>query len=438
MTLEDDLRTQSRVPLMAASLAALSLLVACSGTTSPDETTGGGADDVELRMTIWSANPDHVAKFETLGEEFAEQSPTVSSVTIESFNLADLDTLLTTQIAAGDPPDVSWLPVESSLQYISAGALVDLRGTIDATPDFDYDDFIPSLLERWVDGDAVFGIPFSTGPLIMYYNKDLYAEAGVKNPEELMAEGSWTWEAFRETSAQLSDALGVPGYVLNDFDFQNWTRLLPYMEAYGASPWDEDAATCTMTSPEMVEAMSIFHGMTFDDGSMPIPGQQADFWGGQAAATSAFLGSSANLGDVDFEWGIAPTPGGPAGDVVATGQASIVALAAGNHTPEAAEFVVFLASKDAMAEYSGYFPPIRESVLTPEILVQNSDVLTEDLVQPLIDGIKTNGHVFPVAENNSAVADALNAALDEYLYQPNIDVAEALANVCVEVDPLLG
>lgn len=424
------MRNRFRVPLALASLSMLVGVAACSGATS-------GADDLELRMTIWSADPDHVALFEKLGDDFAEQNPRVSDVTIESFNLAELDTLLTTQIQAGDPPDVSWLPVESSLEYGRAGALVDLSEAIGETDDFDYDDLIPSLTERWVDGDSVHGIPFSTGPLVMYYNADLYAKAGVKDPAQLIAEDDWTWEAFRKTSKQLHDELDVPAFQLNDFDFKNWTRLLPYMSAYGAAPWNDEATECTMDSAEMVQAMSVFHGMTFDDSSMPVPGQQADFWGGQVGATTAFLGASGNLADVDFEWGLVPTPAGPAGEVVSTGQASIVALAAGKNTEEAAELVTFLGSKDAMEQYSGYFPPIRDSLLTPEILTKNSSVLTPELVQPVIDGIKENGEVFPVSANNAAVANALNSALDQSLYQPDADVQGALTDVCAELAPEL-
>lgn len=426
-------------------------MVACSNGADPEtgatgtQGTGGettsagssGADDVELRMTIWSANPDHVGVFESLGAEFAEQNDRVSSVTIESFNLADLDTLFTTQIAAGNAPDVSWLPVESSAEYIDAGALLDLSGIIADTPDFDFDDFIPSLLERWQVDDAIYGIPFSTGPLIMYYNKDLYAQAGVKDPGQLIEEGNWNWDTFREVSKELHESLDMPAYVLNDFDFKNWTRLLPYLTAYGASPWSDDSTACTLNAPEAVDALSVFHGMTFDDGSMPIPGQQVDFWGGGAAATSAFLGSSANLSEVDFEWGIAPTPGGPAGDVVATGQASIVAFAAGNNTEEAQELVAFLGGKEPMAEYSAFFPPIRESVLTPEVLTANSEVLTPESVVPIIEGIKDNGQVFPVTKSNAKVTDALNSSLDELFYQPGIDVEQALSGVCEAIGPML-
>src|SRR5699024_12435936 len=92
------MRKHSRALLMAASLATVSLVAACMGTSDGDTTEESIGDDVELRMTIWSAAPEHVEMFQSLGDELAEASPRVSSVTIESFNLADLDTLFTTQI----------------------------------------------------------------------------------------------------------------------------------------------------------------------------------------------------------------------------------------------------------------------------------------------------------------------------------------------------
>src|SRR5690625_7503013 len=79
--------------------------------------------------------------------------------------------------------------------------------------------------------------------------------------------------------------------------------------------------------------------MVFEDGSSPVPGQQADFWGGQAGATTAFLGSSSLLEGATFDWDIVRTPGGPAGDVQAVGQSAIVALTAGEHHEAALDFL---------------------------------------------------------------------------------------------------
>lgn len=442
--------TRSFASVGIATAATLAVLAACSSGPAPQDpadTTAGPSEpateeaparsDVHLRMTMWTSNPDQLALFQSIADDFMAQYPAVTDIAFESLTLDQLDTVLTTGIQAGSPPDLSWLPVESSLEYLQAGALVDLAPTLRAAEGYDFDDLVPGLQERWRAGDAQYGVPFSTGPLVTYYNKDLYAQAGVKSPEDLIAEGSWTWEAFRETSKQVTDAVGVPGYVVNDFDYKNWTRLLPILFAYGAAPWDAEATTCTADAPEFVEAVSLFHGMVFEDGSSPVPGQQADFWGGQAAATTAFLSSNALLADATFEWGLVPTPAGPAGDVQALGQAAIVVLAAGENQREATDFLAYLTNAENATKLAQFWPPARASLLEPDVLVGSSTILTEELVEPIVEASKTTGTIFPVAVDNSAVANALNGALDEFVWAPGVDLEEALGQVCGAIQPLL-
>ncbi|WP_152354700.1 ABC transporter substrate-binding protein [Brachybacterium subflavum] len=404
------------------------------GFTRTTPTEGG----IALRMTMWSSNPDQLALFDEIADAFIAEHDEVTSIDFESLALDQLDMVLTTGMTAGDPPDLTWLPVESSLEYIDAGALLDAAPVLSSTPGYDVDDLVPALQERWRRGDAQYGVPFSTGPLIMYFNKDLYAKAGVRSPAELLAEDQWTWEAFRETSRQLTEATGMPGYVLNDFDFQNWTRLLPIMDAYDASPWDSDATRCTADSPEMREAMTLFHDMVFEDGSSPIPGQQADFWGGQAGATTAFLGSSSLLEDASFEWDVVRTPGGPAGDTQSIGQSSIVALSAGRNTEAALEFLAFLTNTENAKKISQFFPPARESLLNAEVLAESSGLLTAEDLEPIVESITTKGRLFPVASNGARVANALDSSLDEFVYKQDVDLAEALPKVCTAIEPVLS
>jgi multiple sugar transport system substrate-binding protein len=294
-------QTRSLTVTSLAMAAALFALAACSsGSPDADAETSESASNVELRMTLWTSNPDQLALFQSIADDFMAQEPAVTSISFDSLTLDQLDTVLTSGIQAGTPPDLTWLPVESSAQYVQAGALADVAPVLKEAEGYDFDDLIPSLNERWQDGDALHGVPFSTGALVLFYNKDLYAEAGVKSPEDLIAEGNWTWESFRDISRQLHDELDVPGYVVNDFDYKNWTRLLPILYAYGAEPWNEDATQCTANSQEFADAIQLFHDMVFTDGSAPVPGQQADFWGGQAGATTAFLSSNALLQDAQF------------------------------------------------------------------------------------------------------------------------------------------
>src|SRR5699024_3304781 len=157
--------------------------------------TRPGSAGINLRIARRSSSPDHLALFEEIADAFLAEHEEISGVEFESLSLDQLDMVLTTGMTAGDPPDLTWLPVGSSLEYIDAGALLDLAPTLAATPDYDAGDLVPELQERWRVGEAQYGVPFSTGPLIMYFNKTLYAEAGVASPADLLADDDWTWEA---------------------------------------------------------------------------------------------------------------------------------------------------------------------------------------------------------------------------------------------------
>lgn len=421
--------------LLGSGLTTLAAgLTGCAPGFRRDRPSGNG---ITLRMTLWSSNPTQLALFNQVAEDFIATSDTVTDIRYESLTLDQLDMVLTTGITSDDAPDLTWLPVESSLEYIDAGALLDVNPTLKATEGYDLDDLAPRLHERWRVGDALYGVPFSTGPLIMYFNKDLYQKNGVKSPADLIAEDNWTWEAFRETSKQITAATGYPAYVVDGFDFETWTRLRPIMEPYGASPWDDDATHCTADSPQMHDALALFTGMVFDDRTSPLPGQQADFFSGQAAATSAYLGSSSLLEDADFAWDICNTPGGPAGDVQAVGQSSIVALSAGKHHEEALAFLAFLTNRRNSAKISKFFPPARTSLLNAEVLAQSSGILTAKQLEPVVESIAHKGHIIPVAQNGAKVAYALDSSLDEFVYRRDADLDEALPKVCKAIGPVL-
>lgn len=443
---------RSRMLAGAVAVAMLSALAACSSESVSDETptsAGGGANastaapggsngsGVELHMTVWTSDPDSLAMFDSIGKAFVEQQPAVSAVKFDSLTLDQLDTVITTGIQSGNPPDLSWLPVEKSLEYIHNDALVDLAPALKQTDGYDFDDLIPRLQERWTVDDALYGVPFSTGALVMAFNKDLYEKAGVKSPDDLIAEGNWTWDSFRDISKQLHDKLDVTGYVMNDFDYKNWTRLLPILFSYGASPWNDDATQCSANSPEFAKAIQLYHDMVYTDQSAPLPGQKVDFWGGQAGATTAFLGSMNNLKDATFKYDIVPTPAGPAGDTQALGQASIVVLAAGKNKDLATEFLAFLTNKTNAETMAKFYPPTRESLLSPKVLVGRSTILTEDMVQPIVDATKKTGKIFPVAVDDAKVADALNRSLDTNVWKDGVDIPDALDKVCADVQPLL-
>src|SRR5690554_2486513 len=106
-------QTKQRLAV-AAAMVMLTSLTACSG-----EAQGPGpAEDISLRMLTWTTNPDQLAVFEEVANAFMAEHPEVVEISFESTAAADMPTVLTTQLRAGDPPDISWLAIEDSRYFI--------------------------------------------------------------------------------------------------------------------------------------------------------------------------------------------------------------------------------------------------------------------------------------------------------------------------------
>jgi multiple sugar transport system substrate-binding protein len=126
--------------------------------------------------------------------------------------------VLTTQIAAGNAPDiVGPMGVRGRASY--PGAWLDLQPLIDSTG-YDLTDFDPALVDFYhVEGSGQLGIPFGVYPYFMVYNKDLFDEAGIAYPpanygdpyiDSEGVEHEWNLDTVRDIAMKLSvDANGV-------------------------------------------------------------------------------------------------------------------------------------------------------------------------------------------------------------------------------------
>lgn len=429
-------RSLFKTATAAAAAGTVGATASC-GSESKKSSDGESQSDITLRMIMWTSNPKHLKLFNSIADDFIKKTPEVSKVKYDSVTVPTLDTTLTTQLGSDDPPDLSWLPVERSPEYIHAGALQNVKKVLQDTPGYDLDDLLPNLQKSWQTDDAIYGVPFSSSAYLMYYNADLFKAAGVDNPNKMIEKGTWDWKHFRRAVKTISDTQKVTGFVMNDFDYKVWNRLLPIMYAFGARPWNEADTTCTMSTPEMAAAMGLFHDMVYQDHSVPEPGQQADFWGGQAGASSAFLSSNGLLADAKFKWGVVPMPSGPGGNKQVMGQSAIVAYKASHHAQAAAKYLAFLTNKENSKKLAEFFPPSRDSLLTPSVLASASPLLSKDQLTPIVEAARKYGIIRPTTKNSSRVEDTLNSAMNQYLWKPNANIPEGLKQVCSTIQPLL-
>ncbi len=132
---------------------------------------------------------------------------------------------LATQIAAGDAPDIIG-PVGVRGSNYFAGNFIDLEPLMEASG-FDLSAYDEAQVEFWREDDgALTGVPFGVFPSMIYYNAELFDEAGLDYPPaaygEPYADGDpWDMDKVAELAMLLTVDANGNDATSPDFDLEN-------------------------------------------------------------------------------------------------------------------------------------------------------------------------------------------------------------------------
>jgi multiple sugar transport system substrate-binding protein len=389
----------------------------------------------ELRFTIWSGNEAHLAMLNGIAESFKATHPDVT-VKFETIPPADYTQKLTFQLAGGNPPDAGWMMEDAAPTFANAGVLEDLAPALNSAEGYEFGDFTEPALGLWKSGDKVYGVPFSTSPFVIFYNKEMFDKAGIEDPLTLAGKGEWDMAKFQEVAKKLTEANGKFGFEFKDgqgYDSRIMHALMPPIRANGGDVWTNQE--CGFDKPEAVAAVQQLHDMVFKDKSIVPPGEQGDYFSGNAAMTINQISRASLMEKAGFDWGIAPLPSGPGGEAPVIGQAAIVVFTAGKQKELAAEFVAHMTNKENVATMAQFFPPARKSVLGSDGFVSSNKLIPAEQMKVVADAI-AKGKVLPSHEKSPQILAAMKPRIDA-LWRADANVEESLKAVCEAVQPLL-
>ena len=392
--------------------------------------TREGADShkpADIKIVTWTSNQAQLDLLSTFVQEFAAKKGLSLKPVFETIPFAEYTTKLALQLQSSEPPDIFWILETSAPAFIESKVLMPLNDQLEA---YTLADFSPALLELWSKNKTVYAGPFSSSPFFLLYNEDLFKAAGIPTPAELAAKGLWNWENFKKSASAIKKATNVWGFQTVDgqgYDARVLHNLLPIIRSYGGDAWDEKN-TVKIDSPESIAAVQFFHDMVFKDSSVVPPGNQSDFFAGNAAMTVAQVSRVSKLADVSWKWGIAPMPNGPKGAAPVLGQAAIGAAAKGKHAALAAELVAYMTNKECVARMAGIWPPARTSVLdSPEFLSSNKAIDPASMKTAVADSLKT-GRVLPSHIQFPQISVESRIYFDK-LWSPNADVPAIMKEI---------
>ncbi|WP_372637654.1 sugar ABC transporter substrate-binding protein [Cohnella sp.] len=346
----------------------------------------GQKGEVELKFMMWG-NQAHMDVYNKLIDGFQQENPGIR-VTMESVPFADYQQKISVLAAGKSLPDVAWVAERMVPQFMDNGILADVSEFKDDA-EFNLGDFIPSTLDLFRDGDKLLGLPFSTPPVVLFYNKTLFDKTGLTDPNTLAKEGKWTWAEF-EKSAQAIASKDAQNrvYGANFFrDWKNWVTLSSYSWSNGSGPFNKEITEFTWNDQYGVETFQMLERMMFTDESHPKAGEQVSFDAGNVAMFFDVYSYVSKAREIkDFEWSIAPTPSGSQGSVPMLGQAGYALFNDSKHPEEAKKLLKYFASQEGVQATSTYFVPPRTTVLnSDEFINQPNNPSKEHILQAVID-----------------------------------------------------
>ncbi len=198
----------SEAPSVAAVTPAPSLAAITPAPLPPNAPGPNGGVVVSWFVGLGAgAQPQQLQAEATFVDAFnASQKDVYISLEIYNNNVAA--SILKTQIAAGNAPDIIG-PVGVEGLNLFRDQLLDLAPLI-ASTGYSVPGVDPKLVDFFKLGEnnATVGVPFATYPSFMYFNKDLFDEAGLPYPPtkvgDLYQGKPWDMDAVRKLAMQLT------------------------------------------------------------------------------------------------------------------------------------------------------------------------------------------------------------------------------------------
>lgn len=286
--------------------------------TEEMETEEAEAEAVEEITLRWRTRPDNQASIDvytaasnTIDESWENVSLVYEPGGSETSSYQDV---LVTELEAGTAPDVFWIPGTDVARFASSGLILNLNDLASADEDFNAGDFYEGPMGFLTtpladqEGEVLWGLPRDVSAFAIYYNQDLFDEAGVPYPET-----GWTWDEFETAAAEIS-ALGedISGFGMNSW----WANWGYFVNAAGSSFFNDDFTACALNSDATIEGLTF--AQSFYQNGYAVPwGSDAEgpFLAGQVGMfLNGRWATPGTIANADFNWNVASLPVGPSGE----------------------------------------------------------------------------------------------------------------------------
>lgn len=389
------------------------------------------AGDATAPITVQiKAEPEEAAVYRGLVSAYREAGG--GEIELVTVGRDDHLTRLSTAFASGDAPDVFLINYREYAPFVQRGAVTPI-GPMLEKEGVDTADYYDEPLRAFTYDGALQCMPQNISSLVVYWNRGLFAQAGVPAPKP-----GWSWDEFVTTAKALTTG-GVKGVGIDP----SVTRMAPFIWSSGGAIVDDDEkpTRTTLHEPGARAALDavvdlIGTGATPTKEELAAQGLPEQFMTGKVAM---FLSSRVEVPalreqrGLDFDVAGLPVMNEPAS--VLHSDAYCVASSSENQAA-AAKFVAYAVGQQGqtLTALGGRTVPSLRSVATSEAFLSPARAPASS--QVFLDAIPLLRHT-PVTPAWPEVEDVIGTQLQR-AFEDGVPLDEVLAEIREQADPLLS
>lgn len=409
------------------------------------------------------SQPDQLEAQQAVVDAFNASHDNIELQTIVVNNTGTAATdALQTLIASGDTPDIVG-PVGIAGSNAFAGQYLDLQPLIDETS-YDLSDFDPAAVEFYRDPtEGLIGLPFGAYPSFIYYNRDLFDEAGLAYPPHewgapyVDADGNekpWDMDTLTEVAKLLTVDANGNDATSADFDptqleqwgwYQQWTDARGQATLFGAGSFVGPDNTAVIPDGWRAFYHWYYDGIWSQHFIPNAAEAQSDllnagnvFPSGRVAMDLVHLWYNASAG-TDVNWDIAALP---SYDGTITSKLHVDTfriMKATEHPAEAFEVLTYLIGEGAAPLLQVYGSMPARASLQPDFFAQLDETYTQGVDwQVAIDALGYPDN--PSHESNMpgfvAANDRINAFTTLYQGTADLDIDAELEKLRTDLEAI--
>lgn len=348
-----------RISWIVAGCAALGLtLSACGGGSS---SSSGSGDDGPTTITFWNSfTSDDRPAVEALVKKFnASQQGVTIKMTVMPADV--LGQKLLPAYASGKGPTLTTLDASQLPEYASKGVIAPVDDAY-GSGGLDKSVLPKASLDSTTWKGKQYGVPFSATGTMLYYNKKLFAAAGIANPPSTMAE--LADDAVKLTKyAPGKESSNQYGFIIPDHASVSVWSVLMWDD--GGGVLSEDGTKSTFGDAATVKSVTYWSDLMKNKHISPagLGGTDTDalFAAGRAGMYINGPWASTGFTKAGIDFGVAPIPAGTAAQTANAISVNLHLNAKASDAQKAAakKFFVFWNSKESQTYWSTHsaYPP---------------------------------------------------------------------------------